>query len=115
MNQIYSKNNNLNKLLLKINWKKEFPNTIFFRDYEDLPRKSPFDIDIFIELSDRELVKTITKIAKSNNLLHFIKKTSSYCLILIFDLSKEKKKEIGFFTRLDLYFTPLKTELKVKK
>lgn len=112
MNQIYSKNIlNLNKLLLKINWKKEFPNTIFFRDYEDLPRKSPFDIDIFIELSDRErLVKTITKIAKSNNLLHFIKKTSSYCLILIFDLSKEKKKEIGFFTRLDLYFTPLKNK-----
>lgn len=118
MNQIYSKNIlNLNKLLLKINWKKEFPNTIFFRDYEDLPRKSPFDIDIFIELSDRErLVKTITKIAKSNNLLHFIKKTSSYCLILIFDLSKEKKKRNWiFYETRSVFYTVKKQELKIKE
>ncbi len=102
---------NFNKLFLNMNWEKEFPNTIFFRDYENLPRKSPFDIDIFTKLSDREkLVKTIINLSKSNNLLHFIKKTPSYCLILIFDLSNEKKKRNWIFYETRSVFYTLKKQ-----
>ena len=69
---------NFNKLLFKINWKKRLPKTVFFRDYEDLPISSPFDIDILIDLEDREInfLKIIEKLSRQNDLLYFIKKLS---------------------------------------
>ena len=70
----------------------------FFRDYEDLPISSPFDIDILIDLEDRDkFLKIIEKLSRQNDLLYFIKKTKSYCLILIFDLTREKKKRNWIF------------------
>ena len=103
--------------LFKTNWKKSLPNTLFFRDYEGLPDYSPFDIDILMKQQDLFFfIKKIKEFSKKNNLHFTIKRTSSYCLVLLFDITIEKnKRNWSFFEIKHSYFLNKNKQLEISK
>lgn len=103
--------------LFKTNWKKSLPNTLFFRDYEGLPDCSPFDIDILMKQQDLFFfIKKIKEFSKKNNLYFTIKRTSSYCLVLLFDITIEKnKRNWSFFEIRHSYYLNKNKQLEIGK
>ena len=103
--------------LFKTNWKKSLPNTLFFRDYEGLPDCSPFDIDILMKQQDLFFfIKKIKEFSKKNNLHFTIKRTSSYCLVLLFDITIEKnKRNWSFFEIRHSYYLNKNKQLEIGK
>lgn len=75
--------------LSEIPWRDEFPGTAFIRDYEMLPERAPFDVDLMMpEVYWDSLVRRWDDVATQHGLVSITKKHPNALLILLFDPRK---------------------------
>ena len=98
-NYKFSKNIlNFNQKLKKINWRVSFPGTVFIRDYEFLPDKSPYDIDLLVQKNEVSKLEVLfKKNADENSLLLISKNSLESSVFIIFDLNIEKNRRNWIF------------------
>lgn len=76
-------------ILLEIPWRSEFPGSAFIRDYEMLPERAPFDIDLMMpEAYWDRFIGRFDNIAAQCGLISIARKVSGGILILVFDPRK---------------------------
>ena len=87
-----------NKALKLINWKKKFPHSVFFRDHENLPFRSPYDIDLIVaENQIINLRNCLQDLAKNFSLTLISKNFDNSMIIILFDLSSKKDRRNWVF------------------
>ena len=75
--------------LMEFPWRSEFPRSVFIRDYETLPERAPFDIDLMMPESYWDpLARLFDKLATQCGLVSIAKKNPNALLILLFDPEK---------------------------
>ena len=80
------------KDLFSFPWREKFPKCIFVRDYELLPDKAPYDVDIMLnETYWNEFQETITNLCSQRGLRIFFKRTKNHLLFIILDICSDKK------------------------
>ena len=100
ISKLYFTNNivKFNESLRLINWKKKFPESVFIRDHENLPFKSPYDIDLIIgEKEIKSFYNCLKKLAKNNSLILISKKFVNSFIVILFDLNFYKNKRNWIF------------------
>ena len=87
-----------NESLKSIDWKKRFPKSVFIRDHENLPFRSPYDIDLIIgEKEIKSFSKCLKNLAKDNSLILISKNFVNSMIIIVFDLNFYKNKRNWIF------------------
>jgi hypothetical protein len=77
-----------NRSLAELPWQKVFPGAVFIRDYENLPERAPFDIDILVPKSLWSSLKSsLSDCAEKSGLITTIRQGENSLLILVFDPS----------------------------
>ena len=80
------------KDLFSFPWREKFPKCIFVRDYELLPDKAPYDVDIMLnETYWNEFQETITNLCSQRGLRIFFKRTKNHLLFIILDICSDNK------------------------
>jgi thymidylate kinase len=79
--------------LAGISWREKLPNVLFVRDYESLPEKASFDIDILCGRKYwNSLRDSVREIALKNKLRFFSEITEKNFLFALFDVKKPNGK-----------------------
>lgn len=87
-----------NKALKLIDWKKKFPHSVFFRDHENLPFRSPYDIDLIVaENQIINLRDCLQDLANNFSLTLISKNFHNSMIIILFDLSSKKDRRNWVF------------------
>ena len=91
-----------NESLKSIDWKKRFPKSVFIRDHENLPFRSPYDIDLIIgENEIKSFSNCLKNLAKDNSLILISKNFVNSMIIIVFDLNFYKNKRNWIFLRFE--------------
>jgi len=79
------------KDLFSFPWEERFPKCIFVRDYELLPDKAPYDVDIMLQVTYwNDFQETITNMASQRGLKIFFTRTKNHLLFIILDICNDK-------------------------
>lgn len=70
-----------------VDWKRDLPECVFIRDFENLPQRAPFDIDLMApEESLEDLASTFSSLAEKSQLLCLSRTSHTGLFILLFDV-----------------------------
>ncbi len=97
--------------LFSFPWEKQFPGLVFIRDYEELPARAPFDVDLMAPPAVwTKLDSAFADLAKELGLVMTSRRSDHAFLILIFDpvlsVKQQERTWVYFEVRDEIVITP---------